>query len=1096
MRPAVITPPRVAAYLGLTVLILGGPSEIAAQTTASIYGSVTDPSKAAMPGVTVTAIHVATNQTRSAQTNAGGQYAFPELPLGIYTVRAELTGFKTVSRTGIELRLDRRARVDFLLELGELREEVSIVADAPLVESRSNEMGTVIDQRRIAELPINGRNTLSLVSLVPGAQEVQSTAEQGFVINKVAFNGVRPELSNWMLDGGDNTSSLRNYGNPVPNPDAVQEFRVVSNNYSAEYGRSAGAIVNVVTKSGTNEFRGSVFEFLRNDALNSDDFFQGKPGKLDQHQFGATLGGPIAKDRLFFFASYQGFRRSTEDFKNTALVPTAAERRGDFSQSLFQGRPVTIVDPTTGQPFPGNQIPASRISPIATRYLERVVPLPTGGARGPNAYETTIPISDPNDQVLAKLDYVMSSKHKLAVSYFYNDFTDVDALSPFAFYFRDNVNTQHNVSVHEYWQLGSSLFNHFRVTYSRSAGDRAMRTDPAFTASDLGISFGSLPPGPVFTPTFRFTGYFDAAAAASGPKSSNIYSVSDSLDFARGRHSFKVGAEFWMRRLFDSTLDDRNGGDFRFNGRVTGNAIGDFLLGEVSDRFRFRDPSYKSNNQTSLYAYVQDNFRVSNRLTLNLGVRYELDRFPVHPGDLIQVYVPGRQSACVPQAPRGFLYAFCEQDGTSRAGYTNDTNNFAPRLGFAYDLGGDGKTVVRGGYGVSYAFNIFNTLQEGQVGVPWGFREEVLNTAAANRPSTVKLATPFATFAGGNPFPFSPDPANLVFPASSTYTAATPELKQGYYHQFNLTLQRQFGKNTVLELAYVGNRGRDLPASFNTNQPVLSATGTAANANARRPLGDPRVTDFTQYQNRGLSWYDSLQARLEQRWSGGFSLLGSYAWGKATDYVSWHDDQGRWADPRFPELNEGPADFDRRHIATVSFLWELPFFKGREGLAGALLRGWQLNGIGSYYSGQPIDVRSGRDNNLDTQAGNDRPNLVGDWTKPRPSNDELKAGATWFDTAAFAHNGVGEIGTLGRNAFYGPDRKVVDLGLVKGFKISGNHQLSLRLDAFNVFNWVNFTSLSTGGTPSAAQNLTSGNFGRVTAAGSPRILQLGIKYLF
>ena len=1088
MRPRITRRVRRLLTFTLGMAALSAVAPVHAQTTGAILGHVKDASGAVLPGVTVTATNSATSETRMARTSADGSYSFPQLPLGDYRVRAELTGFKTVVRTGIEVSLNRNARVDITLGVGEMVEDITVIADAPLVESTTNEMGAIVDRRRIEQLPINGRNTLSLVSLVPGAQQVEARPEQGFNINKVAFNGVRPELSNWLLDGGDNTSTLRNYGNPVPNPDAVQEFRVISNNYSAEYGRSAGAIVNVVTKGGTNDFRASVFEFLRNDALNGDHFFQGEPGKLEQHQFGATLGGPVLRDRLFFFTSYQGFRRETEDFKNSALVPTAAERRGDFSQSLFQGRPVTIIDPTTGQPFPNNIIPAGRISTIAAEYLDSVVPLPNNPVRGPNGYQQTIPISDPSDQLLAKLDFVISGRHKLSTSYFFNDTLAVDALSPFSFYFRDNTNTQHNFSLHEYWTANASLVNHFRLTFSRTAGDRTMRTEPAFTASDLGIAFGNLPPGPVVTPSFRFTGYFEAAAAASGPKFSNIYSVADSLDLVLGRHRIKFGGEVWLRRLFDSTLDDRNGGDFRFNGNVTGNAIADFLLGEVSDRFRYRDPSYKSNNQWSLYGYVQDTFRMHPRLTLALGVRYELDRFPTHPNDLIQVWVPSQRSACVPQAPTGFLYAFCDGDGTSPAGYRDDTNNVAPRLGAAYDVSGDGRTVIRGGYGVAYAFNIFNTLQEGQVGVPWGFREEVRNTAARNQPSTVKLANPFATVLGGNPFPFVADPANLVFPSSSSYTAATPALKQGYYHQYNLSLQRQFGKHSVVEIAYVGNQGKDLTSAFNINQPILSPTGTAANANTRRPLGDPRITDLAQVQNNVLSWYDSMQARLEQRFNGSFAFLASYTFGKAVDYASWHDDNSRWADPRAPELNKGPADYDRRHLATVSFLWELPFLKGRGGVLESTLGGWQINGIASYYSGMPIDIRSGRDNNLDTQASNDRPDLVGEWRKDRSSNEDFRGGATWFDTAAFAHNGVGEIGTLGRNAIYGPNWKVVDIGVSKSVKLTGDHEVSVRVEAFNVFNWVNLNN--------PASRLTDGDFGQITGAGPPRIVQLGLKYRF
>ncbi|NWG13011.1 MAG: hypothetical protein HXY20_05690 [Acidobacteria bacterium] len=389
---------------------------------------------------------------------------------------------------------------------------------------------------------------------------------------------------------------------------------------------------------------------------------------------------------------------------------------------------------------------------------------------------------------------------------------------------------------------------------------------------------------------------------------------------------------------------------------------------------------------------------------------------------------------------------------------------------------------------MTFAFQIFNTLQGGQINIPWTVIDEVRNRSAKGKPSSISLADPWAAVAGGNPFPTRVDPASLKFPASGSYTANTLNLPVGYVHQFNLSIQRQFGASMVTELSYVANRGHDLVGSYNINQAVLSPTGTAADIDSRRPLGAAPFRDMTQFQSNVRSWYDSLQARFEKRFSRGYSILGSYTLGKAIDYASWHDSSSTWADPRKPELNKALADYDRRQILSVSFLWDLPIFHHAPGLRQTLLGGWQLSGIVSYYAGAPFLVSSGQDHNLDGQSSNDRPNVTGDWTRSRPSNAEIKAGATWFDTSACLANKTGEIGTLGRNVLVGPPRRNFDLGLAKSFRFREQQSISFRLESFNLFNTVNLNN--------PEGRLNNGNFGMITGADSPRILQIGLRYSF
>jgi len=1080
---------RTVVILGALIIALVGLPH--AQTTATIFGTVTDSTKGVLPGAVITATNTLTNESRATQTDDIGYYNLPALALGVYTVRAEMPGFKTTVRSGIELSLNRNARVDVELPVGEVSDIVSVTGDAPLVESTTNEMAALIDSRRVEQLPLNGRNTLSLVSLVPGAQELVTINEQGYQNNKVVMNGARPEESNWLLDGGANSTPLRNYGQDVPNPDAIQEFRVISNNYSAEYGRSVGAVVNVVTRSGSNEFHGSAFEFVRDRSLNAKNFFEPDKTPLKQHQFGGTFGGPIIKDKTFFFTSVQSFRRDTTVFNNAAIVPTSAERGGDFSKSVDRnGVPLVIRDPVTWQPFTGAIVPSGRLNPVAMRILDLMIPLPNDPARGPNALSARPEAPTRNNQILGKVDHQLSANHKLSGAYFWANNSLVSRFpGNIDYQWADANTTQHNVNVHEYWTMSPTMLNHSRFTFLRTVG-RQLQKPGGVTLQDLGSDFEpfAIEESMVPPPAISVTGYFVSATPGGGDRRYNNFNFANATDWLSGRHNLKFGAEGAIVRFHDITSSNRVGGAFLFDGTFTRNGLADLLLGQAKT-MDWGPPTDKYQDYWSLNGYIQDNFRIRPRLTLNLGLRYDLEPLGVHPRDQLIAYVPGKQSTCAPQAPTGIVFP-CDE-GIPRAGAKNDYNNFSPRVGFAYDTFGDGRTVVRGGYGISYQVTINNVTQEQQVSLPF-FVRETMRTTTTTGPSSINLSNPWNQI-GGSPYPINFDPENLTFLPKGAYSFQKFDMRTGYFHQYNLSVQRQIGTTWMTELAYVGNVGRKLTTQRDINAPVLGPGASAANVDARRPLNPPFLK-MRATEDLAESSYNSFQGRVEKRFSSSMTLLGSYTFAKAIDFASWHDSESRWLDPDNLALNKALSDFDRRHSLVVSWLWQSPEPQSR--FARAILGGWSINGIASYYSGRPVGggtssngIQTGNDNDYDGQINNDRPNLVGDpILAKKPSPEEAKAGSPWFNTAALQANPAGTRGNNGRNTITAPSSKNIDIGLFRTFKIRENHKVELRGEFFNVFNWVNL------GVP--VFTMTDKNFGKILTANPPRIVQMGVRYSF
>ena len=1068
------------------VLALSLAACLGAQTTASIFGAVTDETGLAIVGARLTAVNTLTNETRTTTTNQVGAYSLPALPVGAYALRCETQGFKTWIQEGIELSLNRNARLDVKMTVGALTEKVTVVSDAPLVETSTAEMGALVDKRRVADLPLNGRNTLSLVALVPGAQPLQSGGQvntQGFVENTTVINGQRPQDSSWALDGGDNTSTLRNAGADVPNPDAIQEFRVVTNNYDAEYGRAAGGIINVITKSGTNEFHGTLAEFLRNRSINARNFFEPTTTALVQNQYGGTIGGPIRRDRTFFFGTYEGFRRRTSVSsadRARAFVPTEAERAGDFSASLDgSGRPVVVRDPlsATRQPFTGNIIPQSRLSQVATNYLKLAVALPNYPANGPNGIYQRASAARDRQQFMGKVDHNQSANHRLSGAYFWSGSVDGQPFQgDINFIRRDVQSRQHNLNLHEYWTIGATMLNHFRATYARSTGDRMVLPDNV-TMNDLGAKFSPLPDGPIMPPQFRVSGYFNMSGPYGGPKAANHYTLADSLDWMKGRHNLKFGVEGWLRKMIDISSNPNSGGRFTFDGTRSGNSLADMMLGEVRE-FNIARQTYKNNNQWALYWFAQDKFRITRKLSLNLGIRYELDTWPTNAMDELVVWLPGRQSQCVPQAPSTILFP-CDA-GVPRAGAFNDLNNFAPRLGIAYDLFGSGKTILRAGYGISYAFALFNTLQEQQISVPFNYVQNIFLTT---------LADPYAPI-GGSPFPFLTDPANRQFPSGAEYSFQDLNQRNAYVQQWDFTIQRQIGQDWSVELAYVGNTARKLAGSYDINAPLLLPTASAANVNQRRPMYPTFAAVMRTAGGFTNSSYNAFHARVEKRFSRKFTVLGAYAAGKSLDDATNFSSVNQWVDPRNRRLDRGRSQFDQAHTLTVSWLWQSPLFQQQKGVVAAILGGWSVNGIASLFSGQPVFLATDRDNDYNGSAANDRPDVVGDWPLD-PNRTRAEVIQAWFNPQAFAANQPGRIGNAGRDFFSGPGLKNVDLGVFKNIPLHERRQIQFRCEMFNAFNWTNL------GAPEF--RVSRATFGQITthnASAPARVFQFGLKYLF
>jgi hypothetical protein len=1051
------------------VWTMGVTTAQAQGTTGSILGTVKDSTGGVLPGATVSVLHVDTNVSRTATTDERGEFALEFLPLGTYRVEISLDGFRRFVQHGIVLEVNRSARVDTVLAVGGSEENIEVTADAPIVETSRVALGRTVTQDEVLNLPLVDRDLYALLDLTAGVDASESTNVFGSPGQETLINGSANAGAgsvNYNLDGGANASGLRNTGNVVPNPDAVREFRVVTNNYSAEYGRFAGGVVDVITKSGTNQRRGSLFEFFRNENLNADRWSIEdstiRKDPLDRNNFGGTIGGPIVRNRTFFFASYNGLRQTTTVYKNDARVPTALERQGDFSQSATKPR-----DPLTGQPFPNNQIPAARFDRAALRIMADYVPL----ANLPNnLYEVQKPKPERRNEVTLKIDHELTGANRLSGSYFISRGKMIEVLrGTLPGPNREFEWNQQNYIASDTWVMSSEMVNEARVSYVRNFGGRL--NTPEISLSDLGSNYRIQ--GPPSLPQISVSGYFSMTSAIAGPiAGSHLIQLRDTLSRNRGRHALRVGGEFSYEDItLDTTLN--NYGVFTFDGTKTGNAFADFLTGQLR-RFTQDAPVRKIDKGWYLGLFVQDDYRVHPRLTVNLGLRYDLQPPLVDPQNRKLTFIPGRQSTVVPTALPGML--FPGDDGIPRGIAYTDRNNFAPRVGAAWDVFGDGRTAVRGAFGVFYGTisgNMWNATADGQ---PFSIRQQF------NNPGT--FADPYSTLPGGSPFPYEYSPASprFVFPAS--ISGLSLDFDMAYTYQTNVAVQRQFREHLSATVAYVGARGHNLPLGRQMNYPQR---GTG-DIELRRPYLPGRLAGVTIIESGLTNQYDGLQITVDKRMSRSLQASGSYVLAKSLEDMDLQDDQ-RGGAQNFNDLaaERGRTRNDRRHVAKISTIWRPAVDFGPRAFR-TLANRWTISTAIRLAGGVPLTITSGRDNNNDGN-NNDRANLVpGVEPELDPNRSRSDVIQEWFNIAAFVENPSGTDGNTPRNFIDGPGYKIVDLGLFRNFGLGDERQVQVRIEATNAFNMVNLSNPTT--------NVRSATYGEIRSARAMRQVQLGVRFQF
>jgi len=1097
---------RIAALLSIVLFLgMGSLHAFAQGITATIVGTVKDPQGALVPGATIKATNAGTGFTQTAISDSAAEYRLGNLPVGKYVLEIDAQGFQKVVQNNIVLSVDQTQTIDIALTVGTQVQTVTVTEAPPLINTSTSEVGRTLEPEEIVGLPLVNRNANTEISLTAGVQSnsasptnsnspnfVSGLPSTDVVVNGSIDAGV-PSVS-YYLDGGINMTSYRNYGNQLPNPDAIEEFRVETSNFSAAYGRMSGAVVTALTHSGANNFHGSVFEFVRNTDFNATPWNSTMNLPYHRNQFGGTFGGPIKKDKSFFFGSYGGLRQSTGTFLSGGVLPTMAERSGNFSDASE-----LPIDSSTGKPYDYNGVPGwippQDLDPTAENIINGIsgvpaLPLPNAaGNKWQGSYVT--PLDD--NEYLGKLNQQITSKDQLTASYF-SIKTTSNTFGGGNLPWDTEITSarQQDINLSDVHVFNPTVTNETWFTYTRVM---ATRTNiPGKTLTDFGSNFTIQ--GPAALPDIAISGYFMLGTAYAGPVlGDDFYSLRDMATTTKGKHTLVYGAEASLDKE-PQIADEESFGVFSFATSTpgsTGNALADFVTGKVGSMEQ-DTPYTLMMNGWYVGLFLQDDYRLAPRLTLNLGLRYDLSTPYAESRNQEQTFIPGAQSTVVPNAPLGLLYP--GDKGVNRGIVDLRRHHISPRVGLAWDPFGDGKTAIRAGAGVFYGSPGAGEWNQGTTGQPFSIRQPYNSITSL----TNVYGNP-ASFPTGDPFPYTFNPGHAQFLPAANVSAISESYQWPLTYQLNLAVERQLPGSLSVTAAYVGTLSHDLPLEADANYPAYApgSSTSQASINSRRPYNPGILGGTWLLGSSPTASYHSLQISAKKQMTHNLMLNGFYVFGKSF----YSADPGATGPSSiaqdFDALSEerGSSDFDQRHMASISGMWNVEYYRGSSRILKQVANGWQVAPILTFDSGLPLNIETGADNNHDSYT-TDRPNLVpGVSAFLDPHRSRPVAAKEWFNPAAFTPNGAGlgigpggADGNTPRNYLRSPGYRDIDIGIYRNFDLVEGMKLQVRGEATNAFNLVDL------GAPNAT--LLSSSVGEITApiANSNRQIQLGARLTF